>query len=107
MNYLGVVNRIYFGNTIKAWLISLAIGLVIYIALALIQRIAITRLAKLAEKTDTDFDDALVEIVRNTKSFFFAAMSVYAAIRGLYIHPRAIGPLEKFLELLFLLQIGM
>ena len=97
----------YFGNSIEAWLVSAAIGVVVYFALVVIQRIAATRLAKLAEKTDTDFDDALVDVIRNTRGFFFVAMSVYFGLRGLYVHPRAIGPIEKFLELLFLFQVGL
>jgi small-conductance mechanosensitive channel len=91
----------------KAWLTSLAIAAVVYLVLILIQSVVVNRLGKLAEKTDTDFDDALVDVIRNTRSFFFVALAIYAAIRGLYVHPRAIGPIEKFLELSFLFQIGL
>jgi small-conductance mechanosensitive channel len=101
------VNTIYFGNSIKAWLISAGIGLAVYSALILIKRVSVNRLGKLAERTDTDFDDAIVEVVRNTRGFFFVALATYAAIRGLHVHPRLIGPLEKLLELLFLFQIGL
>ena len=101
------MKSIYFGNSIKAWLISAAIGLIVYAALIIIKRIAVTRLAKLAERTDNNFDDAIVDVVRNTRSFFLVALALYAAIRGLTIHPRLFGPIEKFLELCFLFQIGM
>lgn len=101
------MNAIYFGNTLRAWLVSLSIGLIVYIALVLVKRLAVNRLGKLASRTDTDFDDAVVDVVRNTRSFFLVGLSIYAAIRGLYVHPRLIGPLEKFLELLFLFQIGL
>jgi small-conductance mechanosensitive channel len=101
------VNAIYFGNTITAWMISLAIGAVVLLALVLIKRLAVSRLGKLAARTDNDFDDAVVEVIRSTRSFFLVAIAIYAAIRGLTIHPRAIGPIEKLLELSFLFQIGL
>jgi small-conductance mechanosensitive channel len=101
------LNTIYFGNSIRAWLVSLAIGLVVYVALVVIKRFAVGRLGVLAAKTDTDFDDAVVDVVRNTRSFFLVAMSIYFGVRGLYVHPRAIGPIEKLLELSFLFQIGL
>ena len=101
------MNAIYFGNTIKAWLVSLAIGLVAYVALILIKRVAVSRLGKLAEKTDTNFDDALVDVVRNTRGFFLVAVAIYTAIRGLTIPPRLLEAIDKLLELGFLFQIGL
>jgi small-conductance mechanosensitive channel len=101
------VNAIYFGNSTRAWLVSAAIAAAVYVALVLIQRLAVNRLGKLAERTDTDFDDAIVEVVRNTRAFFLLAIAIYAGMRGLAIHRRLVGPLEGFLELLFLFQIGL
>jgi small-conductance mechanosensitive channel len=104
---LASVKSVYFGNTITAWLISLGIGAVVFLALLLIKRLVVSRLGKLAARTENDFDDAVVEIIRSTRSFFLVAIAIYAAIRGLTIHPRLLGPLEKTLELLILLQIGL
>jgi small-conductance mechanosensitive channel len=101
------VNAIYFGNTIKAWLISAGIAAVVYLALVLIKRLVVSRLGKLAARTENDFDDAIVEVIRNTRTFFLLAVAFYAGIRGISVHPRLIGPLEKFLELLILLQVGL
>ena len=101
------MNAIYFGNSLRAWSISLAIGAVVFLALVLVKRLAVNRLGKLATRTENDFDDAVVEVIRTTRSFFLIAIAVYAAIRGLVIHPRLLGPLEKTLELLILLQVGL
>jgi small-conductance mechanosensitive channel len=101
------VNSIYFGNSTRAWLVAAGIGAVVYLAMVVIQRLAISRLGRLAQRTDTDFDDAIVEVVRNTRAFFLLAIAIYAGMRGLRIHPRLVGPLEGFLELLFLFQIGL
>jgi small-conductance mechanosensitive channel len=102
-----LLSSVYLGNSLKAWLIALAVGLVVYLTLVLIQRVLVTRLGKLAERTDTDFDDAIVDLVKNTRSFFILALAVYTALRGLYLHPRLLDPLDDVIELLFLLQVGV
>src|SRR5262245_5782699 len=98
------VSSVYFGNTIQAWLVSAAIAVAVYLALVLSKRLVVSRLGKLAERTDTDFDDAIVDVIRNTRSFFLVALSTYAAIRGLTITPRLLEAIDKFLELSFLFQ---
>jgi small-conductance mechanosensitive channel len=101
------MNTIYFGNSAGAWLVAAGIGAVVYLALLLIKGLLVTRLGKLAERTDTDFDDALVDVVRNTRTFFLLAIALVAAMRGLII-PRSVGgPLSAVLELLVLLQVGL
>jgi small-conductance mechanosensitive channel len=101
------VNAVYLGNSARAWLIAAAIAGGVYVTLVIIRRLLVTRLGVLAARTDNDFDDGLVDLVTHTKSFFFIAVSLGAAIRGLWIHPRLIGPLMALLELLVLFQIGL
>ncbi|MEO5567543.1 MAG: mechanosensitive ion channel family protein [Gemmatimonadaceae bacterium] len=101
------MNTIYFGNSTRQWLTAAGIAVVAYLVLILIQRVLISRLGRLAEKTDTDFDDALVSIVRSTRYFFFAAIALQAALRGLHVSKAFEGPLQSTLELLVLLQIGL
>ena len=101
------MNTIYFGNSTRSWLIAAAVGAVVFLALRIIQSILVNRLGKLASRTDNDFDDAVVDIVRNTRAFFFLAISLIAAMRGLVVSPAVHGPLHAVLELLILLQIGL
>jgi small-conductance mechanosensitive channel len=101
------LSSIYLGNSLKAWLIALALGVFAYVALIALKRLIVTRLGKIAEQTETRFDDALIELVRNTRSIFLLAVAVYAAIRGMVLHPRFVSALDGFLQLLFLLQIGL
>jgi small-conductance mechanosensitive channel len=107
INHQPLLSAIYFGNSIQAWVVSAIVAVVVYAALIFIKRFTVNRLGTLAEKTDTDFDDALVDVIRNTRSFFLVALSIYAAIRGLTIHPRLDGPIDSLLQLGFLFQIGL
>lgn len=98
---------LFFGNSTRAWLTAAGIAVVVYLVLVIIQRLLVSRLGKLAEKTETDFDDAVVDLVRNTRPFFFGALALIAAMRGLAIGPALAGPLHAALELLVLWQIGL
>jgi small-conductance mechanosensitive channel len=98
---------VYFGNSTRAWLIAAVVVAVVYILLVVLRRLLISRLSVLAERTETDIDDAIVDVLKNTRPFFFLAVAVGAAIRGLEIHARLIGPLTALLELMVLVQIGL
>jgi small-conductance mechanosensitive channel len=101
------VNVIYFGNSLRAWATAAGVAVAVYLTLVLVQRLLVNRLGKLAERTDTDFDDAIVDLVRNTRPFFFGAIALIAAMRGIFVAPALGGPIEALLELLILWQIGL
>ena len=101
------MNASYFGNSARAWHVAAGIAVAVYLSLVLVQRLAVGRLGKLAQRTDNDWDDAVVDLVRNTRPFFFVALSLIAAIRGLAVPRSWGGPLHAVLELLVLLQIGL
>jgi small-conductance mechanosensitive channel len=97
----------YLGNSTRAWLIAALIAAVVYVVLAVIRRILISRLGVLAARTETDIDDAIVDLIKATRPFFIAAVALAAAVRGLEIHTRLVAPLSAFLQLLVLVQIGL
>lgn len=97
----------YLGNSARAWLIAAIVAAIVYVALAVVRRVLISRLGAFADRTETDIDDAIVDLIRNTRPFFIAAVAVGAAIRGLEVHARLVGPLAALLQILVLLQIGL
>ena len=101
------MTSVYFGNSPRAWLIAALIVAVIYVVLSIARRVLVSRLGALAERTETNIDDAIVDLIRNTRPFFIAAVAVGAALRGLEVHARLVGPLTATLQLLVLVQVGM
>jgi small-conductance mechanosensitive channel len=101
------MSSIYFGNSTKTWLIAALVAAVVYLVLAVSRRILISRLGALAERTETDVDDAIVDLIKNTRPFFLAAFAIGAAMRGLAIHTKLVGPLSALLQLLVLIQVGL
>lgn len=101
------MSSIYLGNSTRDWLIAALVAAVVYIVLAVARRVLITRLGALAERTETEIDDAIVDLIKNTRPFFLAAVAVGAAMRGLAIHTKLVGPLSALLQLLVLVQVGL
>lgn len=75
----------YFGNTLQDYVISLGIFLTSLALLKIFQRIILNRLARLAEKTKTDIDDALIEIVRSLRPPFYFFIAFYLGFKSLSV----------------------
>jgi len=56
-----------FGNTGADYIIALVIFVVSTAVFAIVQKIVVVRLEKLADKTSTDLDDTLISIVRGVR----------------------------------------
>jgi small-conductance mechanosensitive channel len=102
-----MLSHVYFGNTLRAWIVAAVIALVVYGVLAVLRRAIAGRLAAIASRTNTDVDNGLTDLIRNTRPFFIAAVAIGAATRGLIMPPRIAVPIAIVLELLVLLQIGL
>jgi len=72
-----------FGNSIKAYAATFFALLAFLLVFAIFQQYILSRLQKLAEKTKTDIDDALIEIVKSIKPPFYFFLSFWLAINFL------------------------
>ena len=107
MPSLRFLDRNWYGAPLKQWLLATAVLAVTYLALVLIRRVLARRLEILAARTETDWDDLLVEIVRRTRPYFIAAIAIYAATRVL-APPREVSRvLSALAVIVVLLQAGV
>jgi small-conductance mechanosensitive channel len=77
------LRRVWYGASVRQWLLAAAVLALAYVALAVIRRVAVRRLEVLSARTTTDWDDLAAEIVRRTRPYFLLAIAVYAATRVL------------------------
>lgn len=71
--------REYLGNTYERWAIALAVLVVTFIALGLLKRLVHRHLKRLADRTSTDVDDLLADLVKRTKPFFLFVCALWIA----------------------------
>ncbi|MGE0155875.1 MAG: mechanosensitive ion channel family protein [Geobacter sp.] len=103
---MALLEGIYLGNTVQDWLIAIGILVGAFLLLSSVKRILISRLSRLAAITAHDFDDLLVAVLKNTKTFILFATSTYLASTILTLKPTLTGPGLKLLVLTLLLQGG-
>jgi len=81
MDYAYLFKLTYFGNTIGAYAVALFVFFLVYIVLQIFRIGVLKKLKGLAEKTKTDFDDLLIEIIFAVGTPFYLLLSVGLALQ--------------------------
>jgi small-conductance mechanosensitive channel len=92
------------GNTVRLWVIGLAVALCTAIVLAAVKRFLVRRLGILARKTSTDIDDLLVDLLNRTRVYFLFAVGLYAGSHALSLNAEVVTARRTILVMLLLLQ---
>lgn len=73
-----LLNYMLLGNTLQNWLIGLSASLILFLLLEIVMRSGLLRLARLAKKTNTVWDDAITEALSRTHWFFVLIIALFA-----------------------------
>lgn len=103
MNFL---NHEFLDNTVRAWVLALVTGGLSAAVLVLARRALVERMAGRVAATRTFADDALVELLRRTRVYFFVAAGVLIALRFLELPRDARTWVGRAMVLVLLLQVG-
>lgn len=107
LNPVELLARELYGNSVQAWLTALGVGLVILMALRVIQGVVVSRVQKLTTHTATKWDDIVVGALRKTKLWFLTIVAFVAGSTFVELVDSVESGLEKILVLAFLLQSGI
>jgi small-conductance mechanosensitive channel len=77
----------FLGSTYQQWLVAIAIALAAFSLLRFVQGIATRRLKKLAARTDTRWDDHVVEMLAETRLTFLLVLGVFIGSLSLGLPP--------------------
>lgn len=80
------LSTVIFTNTIESYLLSFAVFLATIGVLLLFKRYGIKKIKGLTQKTETDFDDHLIELVESIGWPFYVILSVFASFQFINIH---------------------
>ncbi len=89
MSTYDFLNRIFLGNTIREWLIALAIFAGIYIVVRIFKYLLIRYLKKLAERTATQLDDFLIDVLKASVVPMLYFGGAYIAVSSLRLSEKA------------------
>jgi len=104
---MDLLESAYMGNTLQDWLIAACILIVIFAVLKIIQRVAISKLSKLAAATDNQVDDLIVNMLGHTKFIILLVASAYVASYAISIKPSMAALWQKAVILILIVQGGL
>ncbi|MEI8344854.1 MAG: mechanosensitive ion channel family protein [Candidatus Omnitrophota bacterium] len=82
-----VMSVTLFDNTLRAYTASILVMAVLMTVLGIAKNIVVRHFGRLAAKTANDFDDFLVELVKQNGWSVFAAVALYIAVQPLHLAP--------------------
>ncbi|MBW3542918.1 MAG: mechanosensitive ion channel family protein [Planctomycetes bacterium] len=71
------LEQVIYGNPVRQWLIALAVFVVAALVFRIIKAIVARRAGKIAERTRTNWDDAVVETLQATKLWFLLVLALF------------------------------
>jgi small-conductance mechanosensitive channel len=98
------LDRIFLGNSLRAWLVAGVAFIVALAVLLLVRRLLTSRLQALARRTTTAVDDLGLELARRTRTYFVVALAITIGLRFLVLPDRIADALDKAVALVVLIQ---
>lgn len=98
------LNSIWWGNSVYEYATAFAAFLVLSGVFMIVQQIVLRRLARIAEKTKTDLDDVLIDVVRSLKPQFYYFLAFYISILTLSLSDTVQGVITGVLVVWIVLQ---
>ncbi|MEO6947987.1 MAG: mechanosensitive ion channel domain-containing protein, partial [Ginsengibacter sp.] len=86
--------QVYFGNSMKEWFIALGMIVAGFAVLFLIKKIALHRIKKWADKTETSVDDILIAGIQHSVIPLLYFLIVFAAINYLSVPENIMGKIK-------------
>jgi small-conductance mechanosensitive channel len=84
-----VLDRVYYGNPLGAWLLALTIFVAGGLVLVLVRRLLIGRLERFATRTSTIADDVALGMLRRTRVVFLFLLALEVAVHAALALPPA------------------
>jgi small-conductance mechanosensitive channel len=104
---LAQLDGIFASNSFSNWLIALGVTVATVFVVAMIKRITVRVLDRIARRTSTQLDDALVRVVRATKLWLIAILALSVGSDHLELPQKLQVAFDKTLTIALFLQIGM
>ena len=101
-----LLDRVWYANTLRQWLIALAVLGGVFVGLSLLRRVLIRRLGAIATRSATRVDDIGVDLVRRTRAYFLFGVALYAASRFLVLTDQARSVIQLLIVGVVLVQAG-
>ena len=107
INSLSHLDRVLVRNPLSDWLVAFAVAIAILLTVYVIRSLFVRRLSKIAQRTATRLDDALVDAARSTKLLLFFFIALYFGSQYLDLGKKTEHVLDQVVTVAAFLQIGL
>jgi len=104
---MDILSNMYLGNMLQDWLIAVFILVVVFSILKIAQRVVIGKLERLAASTESQIDDLIVSMLKQTKFLILLIASAYVASSAITLKPSVAAVLQKGVILILIVQGGL
>ena len=102
-----MLDEIFLGNHVRDWLVAAGVFVATLGGLWLLKRLVTGRLGTLAERSSSEIDDLIAEMLRTTKPLFLAVVGVFAGSLTLELDPELAMGLRRAAMIAIILQGGI
>ena len=102
-----LLDTVYWGNSVRAYLVALAVVLGIVLGMRVAVYLLVRRVAKLAARTTTTFDDTVIKVLGATKNLLALLVAIYAGSLFLVLPGDTGDKLRIVAVIAVLAQIGV
>ncbi|MGD8498800.1 MAG: mechanosensitive ion channel, partial [Chromatiales bacterium] len=95
------------GNTVQRWLIALLVAVAAAVVLPIVKALVVRHLARIAERTETRWDDSAVALLRQTKGLFILILALFVGSLFLSLPERVQGITQAIVVIAVLVQGGI
>ncbi len=97
----------YLGTTLQNWLVAAGLAVAVTFGLLLFRRVLVNRMQRLAARTDTHLDDAVVSMLASLRFLFFVGLGLWVAAEYVALSQKVQQFLRRGIILLALVQLGL
>ena len=105
-NLQEILKLVYYDNSVERWLLAFGIAIVLSIVLSIINKQLIRHFKSYAQRTHTDFDDLLVELLSKTSLILLFVFSLYIGSLFLNVNETILQIRRTIIIIAIIVQIG-
>ncbi|TET97413.1 MAG: mechanosensitive ion channel, partial [Candidatus Zixiibacteriota bacterium] len=104
---MDVLQTVYFDNTLLQWIIGIGLAIASYLVIQAVKWLVVRRLAAVAERTASQIDDVLVEVIKRTNWFVIVIISLYFGSLFLELPDNVVHIIRIIVTVVFFLQVAL
>lgn len=101
-----LLDRMYWGNPLSAWLVALGIAVAAVAVLGAVRRVVVSRVRRLSDRTTNQWDDVVADVLDATRMLIIFAGALAAASTTLDLGSRVRTVVGQVVVILLLIQVG-